>query len=248
MHMAHGDSETRPGLPPVFHQLHLRKPIDHRADGVHDSVAALGASRRDPQFQLRPQPGGDFQRGAGCAHEVLQRPGGSKCADAQRPAAEERPGNQRLRFQVIQIRQVRAGGLIRSPQPSAEPATVAGNVKIERPPLDIQALPKQFHAVGIRLEEANVGMTVHRKTGIRVIRRHTLPFLRGNPRRGCDDMGYRRIQARSQIRRIDNGPDLRRYAICPQGLGGVQCRHAQSDVADVLAGREILVREYYARR
>jgi hypothetical protein len=59
-------------------------------------------------------------------------------------------------------------------------------------------------------------------------------------------MGYGHIQPCPQIRRIDNGPDFRRNAIRPQSLGGIQCRHAQADVADVFVGREILVGEYYA--
>ncbi len=89
MHVRDGLAEARPGLPAVQHQVDVRQTVQHllTAPRMHSPPPSVRPAESQ-SFERRSHGARYFERGAGRAHQILERPRGAKHADAQRAAGK----------------------------------------------------------------------------------------------------------------------------------------------------------------
>src|SRR5882672_1301017 len=109
MHVRDGLAKTRPGLPTVQHQVDVRQALKHLLHRSENRfTTAFGPSRREPEFERRSHGARYFESRPRRAHQILERPGGAKHADAQRAAGEWLVLPMRMAVQEMEIGQIRA--------------------------------------------------------------------------------------------------------------------------------------------
>ena len=105
-------------------------------------------------------------------------------------------------------------------------------------------LANQPDAVGIGLQKADVGVAIDGEARGGVGEHQGVNVHGRNPGRGDDHVsGGIALQSIAQILGVDHRPDVGDDAAAAKHLAGVQGRDAESNVADVLVGGEILVGE-----
>ncbi len=245
MHVRDALAKLGPGLPAVLDQLDVGKAVQHGARRAEDGIAAaFGASGGEPQLEIGFVAVRDFERRARRAHKVFQRPRGAESADAQRAAGVERTPRKKVGFEVIQVRQVGARPRVGAAHPFAKLDAVSGQVEIVGGHFHLHGFANQPDAVGIGLKKADVGVAIDGEAGGGVRQYQGLNVHRRHPGRGDDDVGGRiALQSIAQVFGADHRPDVGDDAAAAKHLAGVQGRDAESDVADVLLGGEILIGE-----
>ena len=174
--------------------------------------------------------------------KFFKRTRGAERADAQRASGVKRAPGKKIGGEVIQIRQIGAGPRVGRLNPLAELLAIAREMEVVGGRLHFHGLANQPHAVGIGLQETDVRMAIHGEARGGVREHQRLNVGRRNPGGGNDNVGGGiALQTSGEIFRVHNGPDVGDDARAPQDLAGIQCRHAEPDVADVLVGGEILI-------
>jgi hypothetical protein len=241
MHVPHRLAELGPGLPSVFDELHVRHAVHHLAHGIYHWSGALIASGGNPELEVRPHFVGDLDRGARRCQQVLECAGGAERANSQHTCFVDRAIGSRP-FQMVNIRQMKAGRSISGFHPSRKPAAVGGDVEVPDASSEIEPFADEPHGARIGLKEAEIRMAVNGELRFREFCANLRQIRSLYPWSGDHYVAHARSpQTGFQVGGAGDGPDVGGDTVRAQCFCSVERRDAQSDMAHRAIGGEIFI-------